>query len=352
MSDPPATSPSLRVGIVGPLLGVNPGWVTTQGEVLAEHLAADGVAVRTTSGVVPRLRRAWDVARTVRSWRGEVDVVVVLGFSGPALALTELGVRSARRLGVPVVLWLHGGDLPDHAARRPRRVRRVLAAADRLVAPSPYLARLGALVGEPVELIPNVLPTPADPRLRATARPRLLWMRTFHPLYRPELAVDAFARVRAAVPDATLTMAGQDKGGVEAARRAVADAGLGDAVHFPGFLDPAGKAEAFADHDVFLNTTRTDNAPVSLLEAAAHGLVVVSTPAGGITELFHDGEDALLAPDAPGLAAAVGRVLGDDGLAARLSAGGLALARTAEWGEVGPRWRRLLSELAEVQDPA
>ncbi len=344
---PPAPAPApVRVGIVGPLLGVNPGWVTTQGEVLAEHLAADGVAVRTTSGVVPRLRRAVDVARSVRSWRGEVDVVVVLGFSGPALALTELGVRSARRLGVPVVLWLHGGDLPDHAARRPRRVRRVLAAADRLVAPSPYLARLGALVGEPVEVIPNVLPAPADPHPRTTARPRLLWMRTFHPLYRPELAIDAFTRVHAAVPTATLTMAGQDKGGLAVARRAVDAAGLGAAVRFPGFLDPAGKAQAFADHDVFLNTTRTDNAPVSLLEAAAHGLVVVSTPAGGITELFHDGVDALLAPDAAGLATAIGRVLDDGALATRLSAGGLALARAAEWGEVGPRWHRLLAEVA------
>ena len=114
---------------------------------------------------------------------------------------------------------------------------------------------------------------------------------------------------------------------------------------FPGFLDPAAKARAFADHDVFLNTTRTDNAPVSLLEAAAHGLVVVSTPAGGIMALFADGTDALLAPDAPGLATAVERVLADDELTARLSAAGLALARSADWAEVGPRWHRLLAEV-------
>lgn len=339
----PAASAPLRVGIVGPLLGVNPGWVTTQGEVLAAHLADDGVDVRTTSAVVPRLRRALDVVRTVRRWRGEVDAVVVLGFSGPALVLTELGVRSGRRLGVPVVLWLHGGDLPAHAERRPRQVRRVLAAADRLVAPSPYLAALGALVGEPVEVIPNVLPAPADARARTSAVPRLLWMRTFHPLYRPELAVEAFARLHAEVPTATLTMAGQDKGELDATRRRVDDAGLGAAVHFPGFLDPDAKVAAFASHDVFLNTTRTDNAPVSLLEAAAHGLVVVSTPAGGIGTLFTDGVDALLAPDAAGLAGAVARVLADDALAARLSAAGLALARTAEWADVGPRWHRLLA---------
>lgn len=339
-----ATPP--RVGVVGPLLGANPGWVVTQGEVLATHLAEDGLIVRTTSSVVPRVRRALDVARTVTRWRGSVDVVVVLAFSGAAFSMTELGVRSARRLGVPVVVWLHGGNLPEYARRHPHRVRRVLALADRLVAPSPYLAALGTAVGREVTVIPNVLPVAAAATPRPSARPRLLWMRTFHPLYRPELAVEVFARVRARHPDAHLTLAGQDKGELLATQSLVAATGLDGSVDFPGFLDPEGKARAFADHDVFLNTTRVDNAPVSLLEAAAHGLVVVSTPAGGIVDLFHDGVDALLAPDADGLADAVEQALTEPQVAARLSAAALALARSADWAEVGPRWHRLLAEVA------
>jgi glycosyltransferase involved in cell wall biosynthesis len=104
---------------------------------------------------------------------------------------------------------------------------------------------------------------------------------------------------------------------------------------------------AFAQHDVFLNTTRVDNAPVSLLEAAAHGLVVVSTPAGGITELFTDGVDALLAGDADGLAAAVSRVVDDPVLARRLSGAGLVLADSASWAQVGPVWHDLLDRLVD-----
>lgn len=343
------TATPTRVGVVGPLLGANPGWVVTQGEVLAEHLADDGLIVHTTSSVVPRVRRALDVVRTVSRWRGSVDVVVVLAFSGAAFSMTELGIRAARRLGVPVVVWLHGGNLPEFTRRHPRRVRRVLALADRLVAPSPYLARLGEAVGRVVEVIPNVLPVAAEATPRTSARPRVLWMRTFHPLYRPELAVETFARVRARHPDAHLTLAGQDKGGLEATRSRVVDAGIEDSVDFPGFLDPAAKARAFADHDVFLNTTRVDNAPVSLLEAAAHGLVVVSTPAGGIADLFDDGLDALLAPDAAGLAESIERVLTEPELAARLSAAALVLARGADWAEVGPRWHVLLRAVAGGQ---
>ena len=52
----------LRVGIVGPLLGANAGWVTSQGEVLAEHLTRDGVTVHTASAVVGRAGRAADTA--------------------------------------------------------------------------------------------------------------------------------------------------------------------------------------------------------------------------------------------------------------------------------------------------
>ena len=222
---PPAPAPApVRVGIVGPLLGVNPGWVTTQGEVLAEHLAADGVAVRTTSGVVPRLRRAVDVARSVRSWRGEVDVVVVLGFSGPALAPHRAGraVRPApRRACRPC-----GCTAATSRPRRPppRRVRRVLAAADRLVAPSPYLARLGASWASPSRSSRTCCRRRRTPRAPPPGRGCSGCGRST--LYRPELAIGAFTRVHAVVPTATLTMAGQDKGRVFAvARRAVDAAG-------------------------------------------------------------------------------------------------------------------------------
>jgi glycosyltransferase involved in cell wall biosynthesis len=170
-------------------------------------------------------------------------------------------------------------------------------------------------------------------------------MRTFHPLYRPDLAVAAFAELHRRRPSATLTLAGQDKGELQATRRLVDAAGLGAAVTFAGFLDRSAKAEAFAAHDLFLNTTRTDNAPVSLLEAAAHGLVVVSTPAGGIADLFTDGLDVLLAEDADALADAMEAVLDDPTLAERLSAAGRRLAESASWAQVGPRWHELLDDL-------
>lgn len=48
------------------------------------------------------------------------------------------------------------------------------------------------------------------------------------------------------------------------------------------------------EYDIFINTTNIDNTPVSVIEAMALSLPVVSTNVGGIPFLIEDGKDALL----------------------------------------------------------
>jgi len=325
-----------RVGLIGPMLGSNPGWAVGQGEVLAGLLARDGWDVRTASHRVNRWLRLADVATSPWRWRGKVDVLVLLVFSGPAFRLVEAASAAASRLGMPMIFWLHGGNLAEFAGRHPERVRRVLARGRVSVAPSKFLARpFGARV------IPNVVDLDQYPyRHRPQVAPRLLWMRTFHELYRPDLALRVLERLK--VTGATLTMAGQDKGLLAETRRRAAEMGLD--VRFPGFLDAEGKRREFAGHDVFLNTNRVDNAPVSILEAAAFGLPVVSTDVGGIPSLLRDGEEALLVSegDAEAMAAAVLRLLEEPGLAGRLSAAGREVAERSSWPRVRPLWEELL----------
>ena len=102
-------------------------------------------------------------------------------------------------------------------------------------------------------------------------------------------------------------------------------------------------------NSVFLNTADADNAPVSVLEAMAAGLCVVSTDAGGIRHLVDDGENALVVPrdDAGTMAAAVERLLAEPGLASRLSRSARSKAETFDWSRVLPRWEELLAENAE-----
>lgn len=337
-----------RVGVVGPLLGERPGWVDSPGLALAGHLAAEGTEVRTTSRSPGRLRRAAEVGSVALRWRRRIDVGVVMVFSGGAFVVADLGLRACRAAGAATVAWLHGGGLPDLAERRPDAVRGVLERADAVVAPSPWLARWSATLGVEACTIPNVVEPPAPFRRRAALRPRLLWMRTYHELYDPLLALDAFALLAADVPGATLTMAGQDKGLASTVRSEVDRRGLGGVVEVRGLLDREAKARAFADHDLFLSTNRVDNAPVTLVEAGAAGLPVVALDVGGVADLLDHGEGGVLVGQATptAVAEAVAALLRDPGRAGALSEAGRRRGEAHRWDRVGPAWNELLTALA------
>lgn len=332
---------------LGPHVGRHPGWVTTQGEILADLFRAEGYPVRAASSRLRPALRLIDFLSSLLRHRRWIDVVIVSVFSGRGFFLTDVASRLAAALGLPQVMVLRGGAFREFTARHPARVDRTLARARALVAPSGFLRDFFADRGHRVEVIPNVLALDAYPfRRRERVAPRLLWVRTFHPIYHPDLAIDVLAELRGSGVDASLTMAGQDKGLLGATRELARQRGLADHVRFPGFLDPAGKRREFAAHDVFLNTNRVDNMPVTVLEAAAFGLPVVATRVGGIPYLLDDGETALLVDeDAGRMAAAVRRLLAEPELARRLSDGGRRLAESCAWPVVHRRWQRLFAEL-------
>jgi len=325
-------------------MGKHDGFVTTQALQLSNHFRNAGFAVTAASTSRNRYLRLLDIMMTLIRRGRRIDILVVDVYGGPSFVVEDAASWLGSHLGHVVILLLHGGALPEFMASHPRWSSRVLRRADAIVAPSPYLARAAAERGFPCSVIPNVITLSDYPyRRRRQLRPRLLWMRTFHPVYNPFLAVRVLARVRAVHPGASLVMAGQDKGLQEAARRLAGALGLHDAVRFAGFLDQGGKAREGESADVFLNTNHIDNMPVSVVEACAMGLPVVSTDVGGVRDLLKDGETGLLVPDddETAMTQAVLRLLDDQTLAERLSSQGRLLAESSAWEKVLPRWAAL-----------
>jgi glycosyltransferase involved in cell wall biosynthesis len=304
--------------------------------------------VLSVSSAPSRYRRAAEIVGSVWRERHRLDALILECYGGPSFVVEDAASLVASRARLPLVMHLHGGAMPTFMARHPRWTRRVLGRAHALVTPSPFLAAAVEPYGVSARVIPNVIDLNAYPfRLRTVPRPRLLWMRSFHELYNPLLAVRVLALVRERLPEATLVMAGQEKG-LGAATRAEAERlGLGGAIRFPGFLGPDSKLREGDAADVFLNTNRVDNAPVALLEAAAMGLPIVSTDVGGVRYLVRDDHTALLAPDddAPALAAAVVRLLTEPGLAERLGRGARCVAEQSAAPAVASAWRGLLDEV-------
>ncbi len=338
----------LRLGFVGHMVGRNPGYITTQGQILADLFEEAGYSVVSFSPLLNKYRRLADIVGTLTRQRRNIDVLIVEVYGGLSFIAEDIASWLGQRFGHRVVMWLHGGAMPEFMARYPQWARRVLGRADVIVTPSEFLARAVAPYGLQAHVIPNVVDLSAYPfRHRQRVSPRLFWMRTFHPFWNPLMAVRVLARLRASVPAASLVMAGRDKGFEAEARQLAQQLGLNGAVRFAGFLDMVEKVREGQAADIFINTNRVDNMPVAVLEACAMGLPVVATAVGGVPDLLKDSETGLLVPDDDDkmMVEAIKRLLNDSELAGRLSANGRLLAERSAWEQVRPQWEQLFAEL-------
>ena len=311
-------------------------------------LAAAGYSVRAVSSSPNRYLRLADIASHLLAHGRRADVQCLQVFSGPSFVVADVASMLGRLVGQRIVMVLRGGALPTFIDRHRKWARRVLGRADALVAPSNYLAQAVGESGFHAHVIPNILDLSLyQYRHRTFLKPNLFWMRAFEPLYNPEMAVRVLAKVRETVPEATLTMAGQDKGGLAAAQSLAEGLSVAGSARFPGFLDTSAKRTEGEKHDVFLNTNHIDNMPVGVVEAAAMGIPIVSTAVGGMPYLLTHEETGLLVPDDgdEAMADAVLRLLGDADLAGRLSKNGRRLAEESSSERVLPMWDALLEKV-------
>jgi glycosyltransferase involved in cell wall biosynthesis len=320
---------------------------------LSELFKTAGYSVVTASHVPNRYLRLLDIVGTLLRTRNSVDIQCLEVYGGRSFVVEDVASWVGKMTGQRVIMTLHGGALPEFMSRHPRWTRRVLGRADALLSPSTYLQRAVAEHGFSAQIVPNVLDlADYEFRHRTTLRPRLFWMRAFHDVWNPLMAIKVLHRLRSIVPEAMLVMAGPDKGMLDATKRLVADLGLREAVAFPGFLGAQDKRRYGNDADIFMTTNRIDNMPVAVLEACAMGLPVVSTKVGGVPDLLEDGRTGLLTPDddAAAMADAIVRLLQDRELSGRLSRNGRQLAESCSWDAVKPLWDSVFGQVLAAPD--
>lgn len=320
------------------------------GEGLAQELQKMGFDVQLVSRRRSRVRRVADMMLTV--WRAQhtYDLIQLDIYSGAAFSWAEWVSKLAHQMRKPIVMVLHGGNLPVFARKHQRRLSQLCARAVKIIAPSNYLAHALSSFGHDIVVIPNPIDLAGHGyRRRDTPQPRLIWLRTFHRIYDPLLAIRVLARIKSKYPEARLTMIGPDKDGTLAkARYEAKRLGVFDQITFTGGIPKSEVPRLLSMGDIFLNTTTIDNSPVSVLEAMASGLAVVSTDVGGMPYLVDSECDGLLVPpgDVDKMTAAVVRVLEEPGLAGRLSESGRKKAEMHGWDAVLPRWEALFTEAA------
>lgn len=353
----------VRLALVGPQAPPAGGMARNRDQLI-RSLTDEGVLVWPVSVNAPyrpawaaRLRGVRALVRLVpyvaRLWRvcGVVEVMHVMANSGWSWHLFAApAVWVARLRGVPVVVSFHGGLAEGFLTRQHALVRPTLRRAH-LMVPSGFLQSVFGRFGFEATVVPNRVdvaafaPGPARP-----AGAHVVVTRNLEPVYDIATALRAFARLRAARPDARLTIAGT--GPQAQALQALRDElGLKEAVTFCGRLQTHDIAALYAQADVALNPSLADNLPNSLLEALAAGVPVVSTRVGGVPWLVeHEVSALLVTPGCPDqMAAALQRMIESPNLRARLVAAGREIALQYRWDAVRPRLLQVYAKAMQAE---
>ena len=140
-----------------------------------------------------------------------------------------------------------------------------------------------------------------------------------------------------AIPTAVLDVAGTgpDRDRLE---RLSGDLGLERSVRFLGQVENEAMPSLYRSADIALNPSLVDNMPISILEALASGVPVVSTNSGGIPAMVKAGEEAVLVSprDPEAMASAVIALWEAPGRRTALQGGGSPQGDRL-WMELGAR---------------
>lgn len=355
-----------RICVIGPLPPPF-GGMANQCEQLVRLLRGEGVeveVVRSNRDYSPRWIEKLPVVRAgfrlvpylIRLWRasGRGSVVHVLANSGWAWHLFAApAVWIGKLRGSRVLVNYRGGLAGEFLADASWHVRRTLAIADELVTPSAFLQRAFAPYGLRTTIVPNIIDlsrfAPSPPRRFGDA-PHLIVTRNLEPIYDIPTAIRGFAIVRERFPNARLSIAGSGPEEVRL-RALIRSMGLDGSVTLCGRMENAAIAGMYASADCMLNPSTVDNMPISILEAYASGVPVVSTNAGGIPDIAENGVDSLLVPvgDHVALGSQALRVLSDPELTETLRSNGFERARQFAWPSVRDRWFEIYRRLGAAE---
>lgn len=327
---------------IGNKLSVH-GRTPTSIDTLGRLFEQEGCTVIYSSSKMNKFARLSDMLSSIISKRKQADVVLIDTYSTAAFHFAQLCGRLCKLLSIPYIPILHGGNLKERLKKSPKLCRHFFGNSVTSVAVSNYMYEHMLRENYRCTLIENSVNVAAYKfTQRKKVKPNLLWVRAFHKTYNPQLAIEVLALLAKKYPKGTLTMVGPEVDGTQAKCKDLCQQkGLGDKVVFTGKLSKKEWAAQSEQSDIFINTTNYDNQPVTVIEAMALGLPVVSTNVGGIPYLIEDNKTGLLVtPDnATEMVAAIERLLADENLTTTLSENGRSHAAKFDWLSIRHKWQ-------------
>ncbi len=321
------------------------GFTPTSIETLGNFLRQESFEVTFSSSKKNKVLRMLDMLFSILKYRKKISFVLIDTYSTSNFYFAFFTSQLCRFLKLNYIPILRGGNLEARLQNDPKKSALVFNHAYTNIAPSLFLETVFQKYGySKLTYIPNTIELKNYPfKLRTQIQPRLLWVRSFAEIYNPSMAIQVTKLLRNKGIDAELCMVGPEKDGSLEKTKILAEK-LDVPVVFTGKLSKKEWISLSEGYDIFINTTNFDNTPVSVIEAMALGLPVVSTNVGGVPYLLHHEEDALLVEpnDVNAMVAAIEDVLNAHEKAQALSQNARKKVENFDWETVKAEWKKLL----------
>lgn len=268
----------------------------TSMDVLSRLLGIEGFTIYKSSSKSNTFFRLLKMCYDLVRYRSIVDYVLIDTFSTANFYYALLTSQLCRFFSLKYLPILHGGNLPYRLKQNPRLSSLIFKNSYQNIAPSGYLKYEFEKEGFKTILIPNVIPIANYTfKERKKIAPKLLYLRAFAKIYNPSMAIEVLKELKKTYPKAILCMIGPDKDGtLDDVLQLINTYKLEDSVEITGVLSKEEWHEKSEDYDIFINTTNVDNTPISIIEAMALGLPIVSTNVGGLPYLIENNRDGIL----------------------------------------------------------
>lgn len=321
------------------------GKTTTYIEILSEKLS-EFSSVKVASSKSNKLLRMLDMIRLLISNRSSTDYVLIDTYSTLNFYYALIISQLCRLFKLKYIPILHGGNLEERLKKSPKMSRQIFVSAYKLVTPSHFLKHVfNNYDYTNLTYIPNTIELENYKfKKRDVNTINLLWVRSFNEIYNPVLALKVVKLIAEKGHDISLTMVGPGQNDLFQDCKNFAKKHQLN-VTFTGKLSKSAWVSLSEKCNIFINTTNIDNTPISVIEAMALGLPIVSTNVGGLPYLIDSGVEGLLTkPDSEqDMVNAILNLRNDSNLVSKLTKNARQKVEQFDWNVVKTKWEVLLS---------
>ena len=277
------------------------------------------------------------------------DFVLIDTYSTSNFYFALIISQCCRVFKIEYIPILHGGNLKHRINKNPNLSNLIFNHSYKNISPSHYLVEVFKTHKYDVVFIANPIKLSEynfNHRLKCKAN--ILWVRAFQDIYNPQMAIEVLNLLKNKGVDAKLCMVGPDKDRtLLKVKELICKYNLENRVELTGFLTKENWYKKAKDFDIFINTTTVDNIPVSVIEAMALGLPVVSTNVGGIPFLIKDSDNGLLVNNnnVIEMTTKIKYLIENDKVASKISANARQFVKQFDSDVVIKKWVQLLKDV-------